>query len=95
MVGACTVLLNTPHEPSYAHRESRQLLEDYIIKLCHSNTASEVQQDLAGCHGNTDVSGSVTYYDMFCVDILGLPSATPLTQDMELPLQSRVAYPLL
>lgn len=67
------------------------MLEDYIINLCRSNTSSEIRHNLTGCHDNTDVSGSVTYYDRFCVDILGEVGVAG-GEDME---SSRVVYPSL
>ena len=54
----------------------------------------EVQHDLVAREDGGDLSGSVTYYNTFCVDSLGQPmQTTPTGQDMELPLSVRIVYP--
>ena len=54
-----------------------------------------MQQDLIGrTESGTDVIGSVTYYELFCVDSLGHPmQSTADGKEVELPLSMCVVYP--
>ena len=72
----------------------RHKLEECIIQLCGLNSEPELRHELICRNGSADLTGSVTYYDTFCVDSLGQPmQATPTGEDMELPLSVRVMYP--